>query len=174
MRGRNKWIQGIILTAVLLIGGYTIGSSLFAKEDIPREGSTAPDFSLTGLDGSNVSLSDYRGKPVIVNFWGSWCEPCIREMPAIQRQYEKWKDKGLVVLGLNLDESRVTVQSFVQQTGVTFPVLFDKELRMRDRYAVRYYPTTFFIDPQGKILKIAVLEMDDAYIEQTILPLLKQ
>ncbi|RKN84624.1 thiol-disulfide oxidoreductase ResA [Paenibacillus ginsengarvi] len=174
MRGRNKWIQGIILTAVLLIGGYTIGSSLFAKEDIPREGSTAPDFSLTGLDGSKVSLSDYRGKPVIVNFWGSWCEPCIREMPAIQRQYEKWKDKGLVVLGLNLDESRVTVQSFVQQTGVTFPVLFDKELRMRDRYAVRYYPTTFFIDPQGKIVKIAVLEMDDAYIEQTIQPLLKQ
>lgn len=173
MREHKKWIQGIILTAVLLIGGYTIGSSLFAKDDIPREGSTAPDFSLTGLDGTKTELSDYRGKAVMVNFWGSWCEPCIREMPAIQRQYEKWKDKGLVVLGLNLDESKVTVQSYVKQTGVTFPVLFDKELRMRDRYAVRYYPTTFFIDPAGKIVKIAVLEMDDDYIEQTVRSMLK-
>ncbi|GAA3405294.1 thiol-disulfide oxidoreductase ResA [Paenibacillus hodogayensis] len=173
MREHKKWIQGIILTFVLLIGGYTIGSSLFAKEDIPREGSTAPDFSLTGLDGSKASLSDYRGKAVMVNFWGSWCEPCAREMPAIQRQYEKWKDKGLVVLGLNLDESNVTVQSFVQQMNITFPVLLDKELRMRDRYAVRYYPTTFFIDPSGKIVKIAVMEMDDDFIEQTIRPMLK-
>ncbi|MEF3301851.1 thiol-disulfide oxidoreductase ResA [Paenibacillus sp. GYB003] len=173
MREHRKLIQSIILTAVLLIGGYTIGSSLFAKEDIPREGSTAPDFSLTALDGSKVSLSDFRGKAVMVNFWGSWCEPCAREMPAIQRQYEKWKDKGLVVLGLNLDESKVTVQSFVQQTNVTFPVLFDKELRMRDRYAVRYYPTTFFIDRDGKIVKIAVMEMDDAFIEQTVRPMLK-
>lgn len=160
------------MTAVLLIGAYTIGSSLFAKEDIPREGSVAPDFTLTDLSGGKVRLSDYRGKPVIVNFWGSWCDPCVREMPAIQRQYEKWKDKGLVVLGLNLDESRVTVQSFVKQTGVTFPILFDQELRMRDRYAVRYYPTTFFIDASGKITKIAVLEMDDAYIEQAVRPLL--
>lgn len=173
MRKHRKWIQGIILTAVLLIGGYTIGSSLFAKEDIPREGSTAPDFTLTGLDGEKVSLSDYRGKAVMVNFWGSWCEPCAREMPAIQRQYEKWKDHGLVVLGLNLDESKVTVQSFVKQTNVTFPVLLDKELRMRDRYAVKNYPTTFFIDPNGKIVKIAVLEMDDTFIEQTIRPMLK-
>lgn len=173
MRQHRKWIQGVILTLVLLVGGYTIGSSLFAKEDIPREGSTAPDFTLTALDGSKVSLSDYRGRPVMVNFWGSWCEPCAREMPAIQRQYEKWKDKGLVVLGLNLDESNVTVQSFVQQTNVTFPILLDKELLMRDRYAVRYYPTTFFIDPSGKIVKIAVMEMDDAFIEQTVGPMLK-
>lgn len=161
------------MTAVLLIGGYTIGSSLFAKEEIPREGSAAPDFALTALDGSGVKLSDFRGQPVIVNFWGSWCEPCVREMPAIQRQYDKWKDSGLMVLGLNLDESVVTVQSFARQTGVTFPILIDKELRMRDRYAVRYYPTTFFIDAAGKINKIAVLEMDDDYIEREVRALLK-
>lgn len=173
MRKHRKWIQGIILTAFLLIGGYTIGSSLFAEDNIPREGSTAPDFALTGLDGNTYKLSEFRGKPVIVNFWGSWCDPCIREMPAMQRQYDKWKDSGLIVLGLNLDESRVTVQSFVKQTGVTFPILFDKDLLMRDRYAVRYYPTTFFIDQTGKIVKIAVLEMDDAYIEQYVRAMLK-
>ncbi|MDF2724898.1 MAG: thiol-disulfide oxidoreductase [Paenibacillus sp.] len=173
MRKHRKWIQGIILTAFLLIGGYTIGSSLFAEDQIPRVGSTAPDFALTGLDGNVYKLSDLRGKAVLVNFWGSWCDPCIRELPAIQRQYEKWKDQGLVVLGVNLDESRVTVQSFVKQTGVTYPILFDKDLLMRDRFAVRYYPTSFFIDKSGQIIDIAVLEMDDAYIEQHIKTMLK-
>lgn len=172
MRKNRKWIQAVILTAVLLIGGYTIGSSLFAEEEIPREGSMAPHFTLTGLDGKTYELSDYRGKPMLINFWGSWCEPCVREMPAIQRQYEKWKDQGLVVLGVNLDESKVTVQSFVKQNGVTFPILFDKELRMRDRYAVRYYPTTFYVDAGGKIVKIAPIEMTEEFIEQTIRPLL--
>ncbi|PYI54977.1 thiol-disulfide oxidoreductase ResA [Paenibacillus flagellatus] len=173
MRNNRRWIQGVILAAVLLIGGYTIGSSLFAEENIPREGSTAPDFSLQGLDGKTYRLSDLRGKPVMVNFWGTWCEPCAREMPAIQRQYDKWKDQGLVVLGLNLDESAVTVQSFVRQNEVTFPVLFDKELRMRDRYAVRSYPTTFFVDPDGKIVKIAAIEMDEPFIDATVRSMLK-
>lgn len=174
MKQHRRWIQAIILTAVLLIGGYTIGSSLFAEDEIPREGSAAPDFTLTGLDGKSYTLSDFKGQPVVVNFWGTWCEPCVREMPAIQRQYDKWKDKGLVVLALNLDESKVTVQSFARQYNMTFPVLFDKELRMRDRYAVRSYPTTFFVDSAGKIVKIASIEMDDNFIEQTIQPMLKQ
>lgn len=168
MRNQRRWIQGIVLAAVLLIGGYTIGNSLFAEEEIPRVGSKAPDFTLTGLDGKTYKLSDFRGKPVLVNFWGSWCDPCIREMPAIERQYNKWKDEGLVVLGLNLDESKVTVQSFVKQTNVTFPVLFDQELRMRDRYAVRQYPTSFFVDPDGKIVQIAAHEMTEEFIEQTV------
>lgn len=174
MKQHRRWIQAIILTAVLLIGGYTIGSSLFAEDEIPREGSAAPDFTLTGLDGKTYTLSELKGKPVMVNFWGTWCEPCVREMPAMQRQYDKWKDKGLVVLALNLDESKVTVQSFVRQYGLTFPVLFDKELRMRDRYAVRSYPTTFFVDSEGKIVKIASVEMDDNFIEQTVQSMLKQ
>jgi len=174
MRRNRKWVQIAILIAILLIGGYTIGSSLFAEESIPREGSEPPAFSLLGLDGKTYSLQDYKGRPVIVNFWGTWCDPCKREMPAIQSQYEKWKDRGLEVLSLNLDESRVTVQSFVQQNGLTFPILFDKDLHMRDRYAVRSYPTTFFIDSSGKIAKIAPGEMTEAFIEQTVRTILKE
>lgn len=168
MGNNRKWIQSVILAVVVLIGGYTIGSSLFAKEEIPKEGSTAPHFSLAGLDGKKHALSDYEGKVVMINFWGTWCEPCTREMPAIQRQYDKWKDKGFVVLGLNLDESKVTVQSFVRQYNLTFPILFDKELRMRDKYRVANYPTTYFVDANGTIRKINVGEMTEAFIERTI------
>jgi peroxiredoxin len=172
--GKNRrTIQIIIFVAVLLIGGYTIGSSLFSKESIPKEGSTAPAFTLSGLDGKKHGLSDYKGKVVVVNFWGSWCEPCYKEMPAIQKQYAKWKDRGVEVLGLNLDESPVTIQSFVRQYGLTFPILIDSELRMRNKYHVSYYPTTFFINSSGKIEKIQVGGMDEAYIEQTLTAMLK-
>ncbi|MDF2670442.1 MAG: thiol-disulfide oxidoreductase [Paenibacillus sp.] len=170
----RRRIQIIIFVAVLLIGGYTIGSSLFSKETIPKEGSTAPAFKLTGLDGQAKELSDYKGKVVIVNFWASWCEPCYKEMPAIQKQYDKWKDRGVVVLGLNLDESPVTVQTFVRQYDLTFPILIDKEFRMRNRYHVVSYPTTFFINGSGKIVTKKVGEMDEAFIEQTLTAMLKE
>jgi peroxiredoxin len=167
--GKNrKWIQSVILAAVLLLGGYTIGSSLFSKEEIPKEGSTAPAFTLTGLDGKTYKLSDYKGKVVLVNFWGSWCEPCVSEMPVIQKQYEKWKSQGVEVLALNLDESMVTVQSFVKQHGLTFPILFDKELKMRNKYRVIGYPTTFFVNKKGEIDTIFAREMKESDIEQTL------
>ena len=168
MGKHKKWIQVIILLAVLLIGGFSVGSSLFSKETIPKEGSAAPHFTLTGLDGKTHSLSDYRGRAVMINFWGSWCDPCTREMPAIQSQYEKWKDKGFVVLGLNLDESPVTVENFVRQYKLTFPILFDVDLRMRNRYGVISYPTSFFLDPNGKIVKIHPGEMNEQTIEEAI------
>ncbi|WP_127585325.1 redoxin domain-containing protein [Paenibacillus koleovorans] len=174
MGNNRKRIQIIIFIAVLLIGGYTIGSSLFSKDPIPREGSTAPAFTLMGADGKNHSLSDYKDRVVLVNFWGSWCEPCYKEMPAIQSQYAKWQDKGLVVLGLNLDESPITVQNFGRQYGLTFPLLFDNELRMRDRYRVVSYPTSFFIGRDGKIEKIHVGEMTEAFIEQTLTAILNK
>ena len=104
----------------------------------------------------------------MINFWGSWCDPCTREMPAIQSQYEKWKDKGFVVLGLNLDESPVTVENFVRQYKLTFPILFDVDLRMRNRYGVISYPTSFFLDPNGKIVKIHPGEMNEQTIEEAI------
>ncbi|MFK7696472.1 thiol-disulfide oxidoreductase ResA [Paenibacillus sp. HJGM_3] len=174
MGTNRKRIQIIIFVAVLLIGGYTIGNSLFAKESIPKEGSTAPNFSLQGMDGKTHELSDYRGKVVVVNFWGSWCEPCYTEMPAIQNSYAKWKDRGVEVLGLNLDESPVTIQNFMKQYGLTFPVLIDNELRMRDKYHVKNYPTTFFIDGNGKIERIQIGGMDEAYLEQTLTAMLNK
>ncbi len=89
-------------------------------------------------------------------------------MPAIQKQYEKWREKGLVVLGLNLNESAVTIQGFVRQTGVTFPILFDKDLLIAKKYNVTAYPTTFFVSPDGIIQNIFVGGMTENYIQQQI------
>lgn len=168
MEKNRKWIQLVVLLAVLIIGGLTVSSTLSSGDDIPDVGKKAPEFSLIGQDEKVHRLSDYKGKAVVVNFWGTFCPPCREEMPAIQRQYEKWKDKGLVVLGLNLNESAVTVQSFVRDTQVTFPILFDKDLVTAKKYNVTAYPTTFFIAPDGTIKAKFVGGMTESYIQNQI------
>jgi peroxiredoxin len=167
--GKHRvWVQTVILAALVLVGGFAIGQSLFFGNDTPREGNKAPGFSLLGMDDKTHRLEDYRGKPLIINFWASWCEPCKVEMPAIQNQYMKWKDKGVQVIGMNLDEPQVTVQSFVKQYQLTFPILYDPGWVVRDLYGVTKYPTTFFIDASGEIRLIKLGVMDEAFIDETL------
>ncbi|GAB2718505.1 thiol-disulfide oxidoreductase ResA [Paenibacillus thermoaerophilus] len=172
MGNNKKWLQLIILTAVLLIGGYTIADSMFSQQTVPQEGSEAPNFGLAGLDEQVYQLDEQRNHVVLLNFWGTWCDPCKREMPAIQKQYEKWKDKGVRVLAVNIGESAVTVRSFMEQHQLTFPVLFDPNESIRKKYGVVNYPTTFFIDRQGIIRVKKEGEMDEAFIDSTLSELL--
>ncbi len=101
--------------------------------------------------GETYKLSDFKGQPIVMNYWGTFCPPCIEEMPAIQKQHEKWQDQGVVVIGINLGEDRVRVNSFVEQHGITFLILMDRNLQVARNYGVSYYPTTFFIDERGRI-----------------------
>lgn len=167
--GKNKrWVQLVIFSAVLLIGALTLINNLYATDKKPVEGSKAPDFTLVGLDGKQHQLSDYKGKTVMVNFWGTFCPPCKDEMPAIQHQFDKRNSDQVVFLGLNLGESKITVQNFIDQYKISFPILLDDNEETRKRYGVMNYPTTFFIGPDGKIAKIWIGEMTEAFIEQTI------
>ncbi|TDF99306.1 thiol-disulfide oxidoreductase ResA [Paenibacillus piri] len=167
--GKNKrWVQLVIFSAVMIIGALTLINNLYAKDKKPVEGSKAPDFALAGLDGKKHQLSDFKGKTVVVNFWGTFCPPCKNEMPAIQHQYDKRNVQQVEFLGLNLGESKITVQNFVEQYKISFPILLDDNEEIRKRYGVMQYPTTFFIGPDGKIAKIRIGEMDEAFIEQTI------
>ncbi|MEK8127444.1 thiol-disulfide oxidoreductase ResA [Paenibacillus filicis] len=175
MMGKHRqWVQISIFALVLLIGGWTLLNNLFHADKKPTTGSTAPDFKLASLDGQTRELSDLKGKVVVVNFWGTFCEPCRNEMPALEKQKAKWAGKNVEILGLNLDEPRVAVESFIRQYNVTFPILFDKNEETRKRYGVSQYPTTFFVKPDGKIGEIRIGEMDEAYIERTITSLLPQ
>ncbi|WP_281886826.1 thiol-disulfide oxidoreductase ResA [Paenibacillus sp. YYML68] len=169
----RRSIQIIIFALIAAVGGWTLYTNLFAGTEKPVVGAAAPNFKLSSLDGVTRELSDYKGKVVVVNFWGTFCEPCRNEMPALDRQQTKWKDSGVVVLGLNLDEPRITVDNYIRQVGVTFPILFDKDEQMRKRYGVSQYPTTFFIKPDGRIGEIRIGEMDEAYIDRTIAAMLK-
>jgi peroxiredoxin len=167
--GKNKrWVQLVIFSAVLLIGALTLINNLYAKDKKPVEGSKAPDFKLVGMDGKEHSLSDYKGKTVVVNFWGTFCPPCKDEMPAIQHQYDKRNTDKVAFLGLNLGESKITVQNFIDQYKVNFPILLDDNEETRKRYGVMNYPTTFFIGPDGRIAKIWIGEMTEPFIEKTV------
>ncbi len=113
-------------------------------------GKPAPDFTLTGLDGTTHRLQDYIGKQVILNFWATWCAPCRLEMPLLQRTYARLQTNGLVIIGVDQAENATTVSNFVKELNVTFPILFDdRNLSVTQTYGVIGLPTTFFIDTKG-------------------------
>jgi peroxiredoxin len=152
----RKLIQYFIFTAVLVIGGYAIGNALFTTSMVLRQGDTPPSFKLAGLDNKIHEWKDYEGKPVILNFWGTFCPPCRAEMPALQKQYEKWQGQGLELIGINLSEDRLTVESFIRQVKVDFPTLLDIDKRVEKAYGLKQYPTTFFIAADGKIQEVVI------------------
>lgn len=172
----KKRLQITIFVVVLLIAGYTVAGGAFKGDPKPPEaGHTVPAFTLTGLDEQTYDISDFRGKPVVVNFWGTFCPPCVEETPALQRMYEKYKDEGVVILGVNLGEKPIVrVENFTKRFGVTYPILLDPELEIRDRYAVRSYPTTFFVDAKGIIREIKVGGMTEGFMETQIRKLLSE
>lgn len=164
----KKWMQIAILALVILAGGLAIGNALFNKERIPRAGDRAPQFKVADLDGTRRSLNDWADKPLVLNFWGTFCPPCKEEMPALQRQAAKWAERGVGVVGMNLGEDAVTVRDFVRQLGIQFPIYLDTDDVVREAYGVNQYPTTFFIQPDGRIYTIIIGQMDEATIESTV------
>lgn len=117
----------------------------------PQVGGPAPQFTLNDLEGRPVSLTDYSGKVVLLNFWATWCEPSRKEMPEIQEAYERYKSQGFVVLAVNFGENLDPAISFVHHGRLTFPVLLDRKAGVAERYGVINLPVTFFIDPKGII-----------------------
>lgn len=131
-------------------------SSLQDKEIGLNAGNTAPNFKLSELGGASVSLSDLKGKKVILNFWATWCPPCQLEMPHMEKIYQEYEKDGVVVLAVNLtftEQDPEKVPVFVKDYGLSFPVVLDKKGDVSDLYAVVGYPTTYIIDSQGVISK---------------------
>jgi peroxiredoxin len=200
--GRNPLvlIAGFVLLA-LALGLLLFGSSLFGSdsesdtavlEQVPAfneaengmpqlptgagpltVGDLAYDFSLQDLAGNVVNLTELNGRPVIVNFWASWCGPCRIEMPELQAVYEEYQDDGLVILALdNKESARVVDEFFHQEMGLTFTPLLDSEGSVADLYGVgRTFPSTFFINPAGEITAIhrgmMVKSQIDGYLAET-------
>ena len=132
----------------------------------------APDFKLPDMDGENHALSDFRGKVVMLNFWATWCPPCRREMPSMQRLYEKYSERGLVVVAVNQFEDPDLVFEFTGRLSLepTFPILFDRESRVSEQYKVKGLPTTYLLDKQGGIRYRAIggREFDHPEVEALI------
>ena len=151
----------ILLTLFVLVGcdnSSSPSASAPAAAPTPAKGqligSTAPDFTLTDMEGQQVSLSQYRGKIVILNFWATWCPPCREEMPSMEALYQKFKERGFVMLAVNVDENgESAVKKFLQKTPYTFPILLDSDNVAQNLYGVFRFPESFIIDREGIVVE---------------------
>jgi len=116
-----------------------------------RLGSPAPDFTLQTVDGTSVQLAQFKGKPVWINFWATWCVPCREEMPAMQELYDQYRDQGLVILAVNMEEDAPTVRRWIESGGYTFTFVLDDQGQQVKRYNVTAAPTSYFVGRDGII-----------------------
>ncbi|MDM5333261.1 thiol-disulfide oxidoreductase ResA [Ureibacillus composti] len=158
-------LRSVILVVLVAAIVYTVYSSATKdKVEVLQEGAEAPNFELVDLNGETHRLSDYEGQGVFLNFWGTWCEPCKKEMPAMDRQYAAYKDQGVHVLAVNIAQSDFEVQNFVDTYRLSFPVVIDKTKSVMTAYNINPLPTTMLISPEGKVEKIITGEMTEKQI----------
>jgi len=119
-----------------------------------KQGSLAPDFLLLELDGGDFRLSDLRGKAVIVNFWATWCRSCRKEMPQFVAAYDRYRERGLEVVAVNVQESPSIIRPFAEDFGMGFTVVLDKRGAVSDSYRWLGLPTTYFIDRKGVVRSV--------------------
>lgn len=154
-------LAGLVLNALWNISG--------PKAAVGRP---APNFSLAAVDREQISLEDFAGQVVMLNFWATWCEPCQNEMPAMQRVYERYRDEGFAILAINYLEKEGEVKRFLESVGVTFPVAYDITAGVHDMYLVRGWPTSVFIDRDGIVRAHIGQEMTEEEIERQVKALL--
>ncbi len=130
----------------------------------------APEIVLENLDGEVISLADFRGRVVIVNFWATWCPPCRKEMPSMQRAWQELRENGVVMLAVHVGGTPDQVWEFASEFGLDFPIVIDTTSKVSRSWPMRGLPTTFVIDPGGRIAYFALgaREWDDPDILQTV------
>ncbi len=147
------WKVGVTLAAIgsmvgLLAYGFTVDPRAIPST---LTGKPAPDFSLTLFDGRNIRLSDFRGKVVFLNFWASWCPPCRAEARLLEQSWQRYKNQGVVFLGIDMQDTEEAARRFIQEFGVTYMNGRDPNNRIAINYGVYGIPETFFIDKEGQI-----------------------
>lgn len=172
---KNRLIFRTVILAILLLAViYAVVTNITADRTIYKVGDKAPDFMLNQVNDYNeletVRLSDYEGKGVMLNFWGTWCEPCEDEMPYMQELYPEYKEKGVEIIAVSLDATEFVIDKFIEKYNLTFPVPHDTKGQVRDLYKIGPIPSTFFINPEGKIVEIVegalTLERLEGYLNQ--------
>ncbi|MBI2468114.1 MAG: TlpA family protein disulfide reductase [Candidatus Rokubacteria bacterium] len=164
MRARAASIRRWALLTLTLTAALTLPGTLPAGEDAfqalaltrVNPPAAAKDFTAPAPGGGQVSLASYRGKVVFLNFWATWCPPCLVEMPAMERLHGRLRDKGFVVLAISLDADEGAVPPFLKEHGFTFPVGLDSRQRVAALYGVLALPSTFLLDRKGRVVAQAL------------------
>jgi peroxiredoxin len=169
---------------ILLIGGsfLIVAAILFAsfgrssaQNVVPaRIGSALGNFTLTDIHGNTVHLSDYQGKPVLINAWATWCPPCKAEMPLLNKYYQSHRQQDFVILAVNAGDTREEAAAFASQKELAFPVLLDPGTQLLNQMAVSNFPTSILIGRDGKVKAIHVGMFTAESIEAEITPFLAQ
>ena len=148
--------------AGILLGLIVLSSVLACSRRTgpPQIGAPVPDFTLPDLAGKQVRLGDYRGKVVILNFWGTFCPPCVEEMPSLEKLYRALRAKGLEVVAVSVDESVSDIEAFRDRFGLSFLILHDKDARVAKAYQTFKYPETYVVDRDGKLVSKAIGAVD--------------
>lgn len=130
------------------IPGTQTGSSARAESE---PDAAAPDFTLKLLDGGEFKLAAYRGRPVVLNFWASWCGPCRAEAPVLEEAWQQYRDQGVMVVGIAVQDREETARAFIKEFGLTYPIGLDGDDRVATLYQVTGLPTSVFIDGRGRV-----------------------
>jgi peroxiredoxin len=164
---RRLLIRSIILILLISAVVYTLYAN-FTKDERGQiqAGDKAPDFVLTDMEGKKHKLSEYEGQGVFLNFWGTWCKPCEKEMPYMNNQYKQFEDQGVQVLAVNVSESEFLVNRFVSKHNLEFPIVIDKNGEVLNAYGVDPLPTTFLINPDGEVVKVITGTMTEEDIKE--------
>jgi cytochrome c biogenesis protein CcmG, thiol:disulfide interchange protein DsbE len=183
----RQW--NMVLVTVLVAGSLFIAAtrvqpssgihSPAAQTDVrsnpaPLPDHPAPELALPQLDGTQRTLRDLRGQVVLINIWATWCPPCRAEMPAIQQAYVEYHDRGFTVLAVNQREEATAITPFVEQHGLTFPVLLDRDGQASATYQASALPSSFFVDRRGVIRTVYHGPIPPRVINGTIEQLLQE
>ncbi|MEZ5403602.1 MAG: TlpA disulfide reductase family protein [Bryobacteraceae bacterium] len=149
-----------LLTGALAVLAVVIWDA--TRNKVVGVNDTAPEFSVTAASGKTVSRSSFGGKLLVLNFWASWCGPCVQEMPTLEALHEAGKDRGLVLLGISVDKNEKSYRRFLERHKPGFLTAHDPEQRINDSYGTYRYPETYVIDASGSVLlkKIGVLDQE--------------
>ena len=145
---------GIVLLSAILV--YFIYSGI--HEHIVVAGDTAPDFTITADNGRTVSLPDFKGKLLVLNFWATWCPPCVQETPSLSQFAAAYAPKGVVVLGVSVDKDEKAYRNFLQKFNPAF--LYARDFKLHEDYGTFMYPETYIIDSKGKVVEKFAEEVD--------------
>jgi len=184
---QRQW--NMVLVTVLVAGSLFIaatrvqpGSGAYSPaaqtdvlpEPAPLPNHPAPDLALPQLDGTPRTQRDLRGQVVLINVWATWCPPCRAEMPSIQQAYTAYRERGFIVLAVNQREDATAIRPFLEQHGLTFPILMDSDGQASATYQASALPSSFFVDRRGVIRTVYHGPMPPSVINGTIEQLLQE